>query len=283
MRPLILILTSLTLCLGACHSPGHTDIKDSTLLKASSVGGRQDSTALRDPSAESNDSIDLAKLKAKFEDAPIPFTGLWVSESYVNGIRQGKSLREAQEGKPNCIAIPARTLQETIWIYNFHEGGGGVVFVKKDADYFIYSVYNGKCTDTLQNLADGRLRIGDENYIRVGERDSAEYDMGVLEQALFAGRYLRSNAGDTAVFSKNGKIEGLDSLGWYEPQIDYISDPTSVDHIQLGRDKKHLHDYAFRIVGDTLMIYAIDCLQHADGDCVSDTLGRRLYALPKLK
>jgi len=155
------------------------------------------------------------------------------------------------------------------------------VFVKKGADYFTYSLYDGHPVDTLQVLGSDRLRIGRSNFIRVGERDCTQYDLGVLEQLLFAGRYLRSNAGDTAVFTKSGKIEGLDSLGWYEPMIDYVGDPTSVDHIRLGRDKEHLNDYAFRFAGDSLMIYSIHCLQQADGDCVSDTLGARMYILKK--
>jgi len=274
---------SLALCLGACHSSGHADKKDSTLLDSISAGHRLDSMALRDPSVDGNDSINLVNLKAKFEDAPIPFAGLWVSEDYVNGVLRGKSLRESQDSGVNCIVIPARTLQHTIWIYGFHEGGGGIVFVKKGADYFTYSLYNGQRVDTLQTLTGGRLRIGHSNYIQVGEKDSTQYDMGVLEQLVFAGRYLRSAAGDTAIFEKNGKIEGLDSLGWYEPEVDYIGEPTSVDHIRMGRDKKHLNDYAFRIVGDTLMIYTIDCLKIIGDDCVEDTLLRRLYALPKLK
>ncbi|HEY8968765.1 MAG TPA: hypothetical protein VIM64_06725 [Puia sp.] len=224
----------------------------------------------------------MIRLKAKFEDAPIPFSGLWVSEHYVNGVRQGLPLRELQGGETRCIVIPARTFQETMWIYGFHEGSASVVFVKKGADYFTYSLYDGHPVDTLRALADGRLRIGQSNYIRVGERDSTQYDLGVLEKLLFAGRYLRTNVGDTAVFSKNGKIEGLDSLGWYEPVVDYVGDPTSVDHIRLGRTKDRLNDYAFRFAGDTLMIYSIHCLQQADGDCVSDTLGDRMYVLKKL-
>jgi len=282
MRLLFLLLIPLALCLGACQSFGHSDKKDSTSVKSISAGHSQDSALLRDSSIDAGDSITLLRLKAKFEDAPIPFTGLWVSEHYVNGVRQGKPLRELQGGETRCIVIPARTLQETIWIYGFHEGGGGVVFVKKGPDYFTYSLYDGHPVDTLEVLGGDRLRIGRSNYIRVGERDSTQYDLGVLEQLLFAGRYLRSNAGDTAVFSKNGKIEGLDSLSWYEPVIDYTGDPTSVDHIRLGRDKEHLNDYGFRFVGDTMMVYSIHCLQQADGDCVSDTLGRRMYVLQKL-
>jgi len=278
MRRLFLLLVPLALSLGACHSPGHSDKKDSSSISA---GRSRNSATLRDSSVNAGDSVTLIRLKAKFEDAPIPFSGLWVSEDYVNGVRQGKPLRESQGSETRCIVIPARTLQETIWIYGFHEGGSGIVFVKKGADYFTYSLYDGHPVDTLQVLGSDRLRIGRSNFIRVGERDSTQYDIGVLEQLLFAGRYLRSNAGDTAVFTKSGKIEGLDSLGWYEPMIDYVGDPTSVDHIRLGRDKEHLNDYAFRFAGDSLMIYSIHCLQQADGDCVSDTLGARMYILKK--
>lgn len=32
-----------------------------------------------------------------------------------------------------------------------------------------------------------------------------------------------------------------------------------------------------------MMIYSIDCLKLADGDCVLDTLGHQMYALQKLK
>jgi len=32
-----------------------------------------------------------------------------------------------------------------------------------------------------------------------------------------------------------------------------------------------------------MMIYSIDCLKHADGDCVLDTLGHEMYELQKLK
>ena len=286
MRLLFPLLISFTLCLGACQSPGHSGKKDKgpSLLNANSAGHSLDSTTtLADSAINVNDSIALSKLKARFADAPILFKGLWVNEHYISEIRQGKPLREAQDSETRCIVIPARTLQVTRWIYGFHEGGEGLVVVKNGSGYFIYSIYSGLCVDTLRTLADERLRVGHDYYIHVGEEDSTSSDLGVLEQLLFAGQYLRLDATGTAAFAKNGRIEGLDSLGWYEPVIDYVGDPTSVDHIKLGRDKEHLSDYGFLFVGDTMMIYSIDCRQDADGDCVSDTLGRRMYVLPKLK
>ena len=286
MRLLFLLLISFELCFGACQFPGHFDKndKDSTSLKVNTTGHPLDSTTtLSDSAINASDSIALSKLKARFADAPIPFKGLWVNEHYVNEIRQGKSLRESQDTGTRCIVIPARTLQVTRCIYGFHEGGEGMALVKKGSGYFTYSLYNGICLDTLLPLADERLRIGRDYYIRLGEEDSTSSDMGVLEQLLFAGQYIRLNAKGTAVFAKNGKIEGLDSLGWYEPVIDYVAYPTNIDHIKLGRDKEHLNDYGFRFVRDTMMIYSIDCLQHAGGDCVSDTFGQQMYILQKLR
>jgi hypothetical protein len=286
MRLLFLLLISFALCFVACQFPGRSDKKDkdSTSLKVNTAGRQLDSTTLLSESAiNTSDSMALSKLKTKFEDAPIPFKGVWVNEHYVNGIRQGKSLHESQDTGTRCIVIPARTLQITRWIYGFHEGGEGVVLIKKGSGHFTYSLYSGRCVDTLWTLANERMRIGRDYYIRLGEEDSTSSDLGVLEQLLFAGQYTRLNARGTAVFAKNGKIEGLDSLGWYEPVIDYVGYSTNIDHIKLGRDKEHLNDYGLRFVGDTMMIYSIDCMQHADGACVSDTFGHQMYILQKLK
>ncbi len=91
------------------------------------------------------------------------------------------------------------------------------------------------------------------------------------------------DSSETVVFEKNEQIEGLDSFAWYDPVIDYADFLTNVDHVRLGRNKAHLHDYGLRFVGDTMKIYSIDCLKRADGDCVLDTLGHQMYALQKLK
>ena len=92
---------------------------------------KSDISHLSDSAINTSDSIALSKLKARFADAPIPFNGLWVNEHYVNEIRQGKPLRESQDTGTRCIVIPTRTLQVTRCIYGFHEGGEGMVLVKK--------------------------------------------------------------------------------------------------------------------------------------------------------
>jgi hypothetical protein len=270
---------------GGCRFPGHADKKDkdSASLRMDSSGNRSDLTAPL-PNATSNDgkSITLSQLKAKFLEASIPFEGVWVSEHYVNEVRQGKSLREAQDTETRCIVIPARTLQVTRWIYGFHEGGEDLVIVQRDSGYFMIALYDGRCVDTLKTVADGRLKMGRDYYVRVGEVDSSLSDLGVLEQLLFAGSYRRSDTRGMVLFRKDGKIEGLDSLGWFVPEIDYVGEPTSVDHIRLGRDKRGLKDYGLSFAGDTMRIYSVDCLQQSEGECALDTLGRELYTLKKL-
>jgi hypothetical protein len=139
--------------------------------------------------------------------------------------------------------------------------------------------------DTLHVVAGEKLKLGRDYYVRVGEEDSTLPDLGVLEQLLFAGKYKRPNAAATVSFEKSGKIDGLDSLSWYEPAIDYTAwgYETKLDHIRLGADREHLHDYGFHFVGNTLEIYTIDCLKQAGSDCVLDTLGRQMYALQKVE
>ncbi len=181
MRLLFLLPISIAFCFVACQLPGHSDKKDkdSTSLKVNTPGHPLDSTTtLSDSAINASDSIALSKLKARFADAPIPFKGLWVNEHYFNEIRQGKPLRESQDTETRCIAIPARTLQVTRCIYGFHEGGEGMVLVKKGSGYFTYSLYSGLCVDTLWPLEDERMRIGRDFYIRLGEEDSTSSDLG---------------------------------------------------------------------------------------------------------
>jgi hypothetical protein len=238
---------------------------------------------LADSTDETNDSISLSKLKAKFANAAIPFEGLWVNKHYIDEIRRRKSLREAQDTETRCIVIPGHTLEVTRWIYGFHEGGESMVLVKKGPGYFSYSLYNGRCIDTFEVFGNAKLKIGREYYFRLGAEDSASSDLGVLEQLLFEGKYQRQDSAATVIFAKDGEIQGLDSLESYDPVIDYVDFPTNVDHIRLGKDKKHLNDYGLRFVGDTMMIYSINCLQHAGRDFVSDTLGQLMYALRRLE
>ncbi len=286
MRPLFLVLISIILSLGACRSPSHSDKKheDSTLLKIDSGRNRTGSTAgLSKPPHDDDDSIALSKLKTRFADVSVPFEGVWVDEHYIHEIRQGKPLHKSADTQARCIVIPGRTLQVTRWIFGFHDGGASLVLVQNGSGYFTYWLYNGSLGDTVTALAGHRLKIGREVYILVGKEDSTSSDLGILEQLLFAGRYERLDSSGTAVFEKNGKIEGLDSFAWYNPVIDYADFLTNIDHIRLGRNKEHPHDYGLRFVGDTMKIYSIDCLKRAAGDCVLDTLGRQMYALQKLK
>jgi hypothetical protein len=256
---------------------------DSTLLKTDSGENPSGSTAAVSKSANyDDDSTGLRKLKARFADVSVPFEGVWVNENYINEIRQGKSLRKSADTQTRCIVIPGRTLQVTRWIFGFHDGGAGLVVAKNGSGYFTYWLYNGLLGDTVKILAEDKLKIGRDFYTLVGQKDTTSSDLGVLEKLLFAGRYERLDTPGTAVFEKNGKVEGLDSLGWYDPVIDYADFLTNVDHIRLGRDKHHLKDYGLRFVGDTMMIYSIDCLRYTDGDCVLDTLGHQMYVLQKL-
>jgi hypothetical protein len=55
-------------------------------------------------------------------------------------------------------------------------------------------------------MAGEKLKFGRDYYIRVGEEDSTLPDLGVLEQLLFAGEYMRPDAAGNVSFEKNGKL-----------------------------------------------------------------------------
>jgi len=285
MRPLLCFAILIAAYFVGCHSPSNPGKKgrDSTQLTANSAGQHPEGKSASIDSSIYNDSMMLSRLKARFADLPIPFQGLWVNEDYIDEIRQGKSVRESLDTETRCIVIPPRTLQVTSFIFGFHEGGEGLVLAKNGDAFYTYALYNGQLVDRLESMPDGKLQIGRNLYIRAGEEDSTSPDWGILERLLFAGQYLRPDTWGTVVFQTNGKIEGLDTLGWYQPVVDYADFATRVDHIRLGISKHHLNDYGLRFARDTMMIYSIDCLQHAGEDCVLDTLGKRLYTFVKVK
>ncbi len=67
-------------------------------------------------------------------DTLVSFAGSWLSQDYFNSIKKFKSPREAQDDS-EFIIIPKRTLQGTIMIYNFHEGGAFLKVVKNNENY----------------------------------------------------------------------------------------------------------------------------------------------------
>ena len=71
-------------------------------------------------------------------DTALSFSGYWVNAKYAAAVRQSKSPSRTTIPEKSAIKIPARTLQETSMVYNFHEGGDACVFVKNGDHYELW-------------------------------------------------------------------------------------------------------------------------------------------------
>jgi hypothetical protein len=217
-------------------------------------------------------------------DTLVPFSGVWVNEIYIQNIHHSRSPRQSQGVMESCINIPSRTLQVTSMISGFHEGAADMVIVKDGENYKFYSADLTLFRYDILPLQDGRIRIGDQYFIRMQQPDTTRSDWGILEEFLFGGKYV-DERGQPVVFALNGQLSGLDTFAYYIPQIDYTTDAQQVDHIRLGRTARHLEDFGFRFDKDSLIIYSVNCLQYNSDEkqCDSEALGERLHTLVRLR
>jgi len=210
-------------------------------------------------------------------DTIVPFPGFWVNEIYLKNIERTKSPRECQNVSESCIRIPARTLQATSMVSNFHEGAAEMIVLKNRNKYQFYYRYG----DTIRNLAydiqiisNEKIKIGKNTFIKTNEK--------FLEDKLFSGEYLDS-AGAKVQFLKDGHITGLGAFTTYAPVYDYLGPGMEVDLVDLGESPEKMTDFGFKFNKDTLLVYKLNCLipDSTDNTCLKVDFGDLKYRLIK--
>ena len=248
--------------------------------KVGASGGAADSAA----GGSAADRSAAARPAFMSLDTVLPFPGLWVNTAYVESIRKTLSPRASQnagDGK-SFITMPERTLQTTSWIYGFHEGGEGVIVVKDGPRYKLYRSDTSKFISEITPLPGGRLRIGDQTFVQLQHPDSTVYDKGIIEELLFAGKYL-DEQGRTVTFETNGRVTGLDTFTHYQPQCDYVENREDFEELFLGRQLEimHMTRFGYEIKKDSLIIYQLQCMDFDSVGkyCDSAVFVRRLRTL----
>jgi hypothetical protein len=236
-------------------------------------------------SCTSNDRTqdDSKKLTDQFKslDTLVSFSGYWLSEDYHNSIRQFKSPKKAQDGS-QFIFIPDRTLQQTIMIYNFHEGGTFLKILKHGDGYEIWEVQDDSLTQRLYSveiISATKIKLGDKTFVKINSLKNKD-TYQILEKILFEGQYTNSN-GKTIEFKPNGQVIGLDNFTYYDPIIDYFDAGMQVDQVGLGNSQSELDWYGFKFNRDTLELYKLNCLtfDSTDNRCVEVDYGQLSYKL----
>lgn len=266
-------LISLVFLVG-CGSPSRSDkvVKDSVRVMVDSV---------------SKDGVKVLTAKKVLPafmklDTVVPFAGVYVNATYLKRIRRNHSPSKDQLLTASCLVIPARTLRVTRMVSDFHDGAGDMVVLKAGDKWQFYSRDLATALDTIEVAGDSSIFIGGDTFIRMQHGDTTKSDWGILEEVLFAGKYMDARGG-TVVFSPNGEVSGLDSFAFYRPQIDYAEMDRPVDHVQLRWTYGSPIDLGFRFVGDSLVLYTIDCVKYGSSRCSVEKLGERIFSLVKVK
>jgi hypothetical protein len=211
-------------------------------------------------------------------DTVVPFAGVYVNADYVAKIRQNGSPRLDQDTSASCIKVPPRTLQVTRMVWGFHDGGADCVVLKDSNDYAFYSADLKHLMWTIVPVDSQRIIIGDKAFLKLQHPDTTKYDWGILEELMFAGKYL-SRRSDTVVFTADGQVSGLGDYRSYDPKIDY-SDPdarSEYDQIFLSQGPDAREEFGFRFAGDSLLLYTVEKWQGRE------RLAERRWTLVRLK
>jgi hypothetical protein len=213
----------------------------------------------------------------------LPLAGCWISEGYFKSIRQFKSPNKAQNGA-QFIVLPARTLEPTTMIYNFHEGSPNLKVIKEKNNFELCQIDDNNL-DTVHTpieiISETKIKIGNSTFIKIDAARKGNHEL-VLEELLFKGTYLTKD-GNEIEFKKNGRITGLNEFQYYEITEDYYDAGFQVDQVGLGKTEETLIPFGFKFNKDTLNIYQLHCLENAAGRCTEVEFGALTYKLVKLK
>ena len=198
-------------------------------------------------------------------------SGFWLSKKYYNDILKYKNPKKSQEiSTLSFVKINGKDRTALI-AWNFHEG------ITENIDWkngFLY-INGSKIT-----LFDNELLYEEDTLIKF----EINNDKNILNNLIFKGIYLNHN--DTVRFYENGRIEGLDSVNYYTPMIDYMDAGRQVNQISLKEnmneiDFKDNETFGFQFSGDTLFIYNLNCKQFEQDRCVVVEFGELKYKLIK--
>jgi len=242
-----------------------------------------------------NNNVASSLLDIKSES--IPIAGIWVSENYINSLKEKKSPRIAQQGNCLLIIIPERTNEKTSIMDGFHDDFDYYSILKNQNRFEIWETHDNslsKLEYIIEVISSSKIKIGETILIKIDPfkvkdvlHNGLKEEILIQEELLFKGIYLTSD-GKKVEFKKNGQINGLDSFYYYKPINDYHDEGMQVDQLILVKSQKNiewkdLEYYGFKFICDTLELYKLNCLEFdsTSQNCGVVELGKLEYKLWK--
>jgi hypothetical protein len=137
-------------------------------------------------------------------DTLSPFQGLWVNKAYADTLVLTRSPRTSQEagGGLTCLDFPASIREEVHVVWGWHEGGEFRIIHGRTKDS-LYDPGGPRTLGAIELISPGKMKLGNQYFVRMTHPDPNKNDYAVIEQLLFAGEY-RSESG--AVVSLSGRL-----------------------------------------------------------------------------
>jgi lipopolysaccharide export LptBFGC system permease protein LptF len=203
-------------------------------------------------SEELNENIKSEKTKTEYIDTPDELIGFWVNEEYLNALKQTRSTKKSSEmGVDDFYKISDNN---SVMRLNLHEGGANnIILMTSKSNGQIFSA------DTTESYFKIELN---NMYLVIDNRKYIKSPVGLKEMVnntLFVGNYMIDNK--PVQLEENGKVIGLDSIVYYEANLDYADAGMQHDKIYLKfKNEKERRIYLYEFVSDTLKIFNVDCL-----------------------
>ncbi|MES2138850.1 MAG: hypothetical protein V4511_04035 [Bacteroidota bacterium] len=231
-----------------------------------------------------NESSNLGnETETVLNDTVTSYSGYWATEKYISVLKETKSPSKSR-AKQDFFKIP-KSYKDVAPTTIYHEYGIDAYVLKHKSSYFFKDYYsvthpgssgNNDSTEVFFSDKGNKMKVKEGVYVRIPENN------GIIEEIVFKGQY--KSDGKSVTFDGNGTIAGLDSVHFYKASIDpYYNMGNTDDIIHFGKTKEEMLMHCYEFKGDTLLIYAIDCLSWKEdvGDCSKPQKGKLKWTLIK--
>lgn len=218
------------------------------------------------------------KMQIEYVDLSAEHMGLWVSETYINTLKETRSTKIASgTGVDDFYRISE---DHSILRTSIHEGGASNLLLMTSENKGL--IFNSDTTKSYAAVEfhDNSLYVDGDVYTKAPDGKDG---LNVLVNSTFIeGKYWLN---ETEIeLKRDGTVLGLDSLKRFELNLDYLDAGMEYDKIYLFfNDEQRYRTYLYAFVSDTLIISKIDCKSEADeyDYCVEVAKGETLYKLVK--
>ncbi|MES2484678.1 MAG: hypothetical protein V4581_01845 [Bacteroidota bacterium] len=194
--------------------------------------------------------------------------GLWLSDVFLTSVQKQKSIYKSQQAETTIFGFTIKsdsTSANKLLFNGFsdYEGGyDGIVAYHPEKKQFVH-LSTGEEYEVLKQsfglsiIENNKLQLEYENQKKENYRRISDID-AELRHILFEGTYTDTQSGNKVVFSKNGRVEGIEDKGFYVPLYTFDAG-YEFDTVFLSLNEKldNFDRYHFKIDGNTISLYSI--------------------------